>query len=97
MISRSGCVPVILSDAMAVPFFSLLKWSEFSLKLPMGDVAGAVAKLRAMPSERVQGMQQALLRHACWFDYYSNDPKCSPYQGLLRVLKSQESAPWEAG
>ena len=25
------------------------------------------------------------LPEACWFDYYSNDPTCSPYQGLLRA------------
>ena len=81
---------------MAVPFFSLLMWPEFSLKLPMGDVPGAVAKLRKMPLAVVQGMQAELLKHACWFDYYSSDPTCSPYQGLLQMLKSQASAPWEA-
>merc|ERR1719181_509268 len=31
----SGCVPVILSDAMVVPFDNFLPWPMFSLKLNM--------------------------------------------------------------
>ncbi|CAJ1415357.1 unnamed protein product [Effrenium voratum] len=84
----AGCIPVILSDAMLVPF-GFLPWHEFSLKLPMGDLAGAVARLRSLPLAKVQDMQEQLLAHACWFDYYSHDPRCSPYQGLLKVLQAQ--------
>ncbi|CAL1166918.1 unnamed protein product [Cladocopium goreaui] len=91
----SGCIPVILSDAMIVPFFSFVPWPEFSLKVPMGDVAGAVSRLRSMPSATLKRMQESLHANACWFDYYSNDPTCSPYQGLLRVLQMQRSTPWE--
>merc|ERR1719247_3842383 len=31
----SGCIPVILSDAMVVPFDNFLPWPSFSMKLRM--------------------------------------------------------------
>ncbi|CAE7374323.1 unnamed protein product [Symbiodinium pilosum] len=86
----AGCVPVILSDAMVVPFQAFLPWSDFSIKLPMGDVAAVVRLLRALPATKLSHMQESLLQHACWFDYYSEDPDCSPYEGLLRVLEEQQ-------
>ncbi|CAE7770600.1 GUT1 [Symbiodinium sp. KB8] len=89
----AGCIPVILSDAMVVPFQAFLPWPDFSMKLPMDDVARAVHLLRAMPSARMAQMQESLLENACWFDYYSQDPSCSPYEGVLRVLEMQQDRP----
>ncbi|CAE6940996.1 Mgat1 [Symbiodinium sp. CCMP2456] len=89
----AGCIPVILSDAMVVPFQAFLPWPDFSMKLPMDDVARAVHLLRAMPSARIAQMQESLLENACWFDYYSQDPSCSPYEGVLRVLEMQQDRP----
>lgn len=38
---------------------------------------------------------------ACWFDYYSKDPTCSPYQGVLRAwcpdLECECSIMWWCG
>ena len=84
----AGCIPVILSDAMALPF-SFLPWSDFSLRHPMGDVPGVVSRLRSMPMSELKHMQSQLFQHSCWFDYYSNDPTCSPYQGLLKMIQMQ--------
>eukprot|EP00971_Amphidinium_carterae_P127888 2533078-Amphidinium_carterae.1 len=27
-------------------------------------------------------------RHACWFDYFSDDPRCSPYLAVVEVLEA---------
>ncbi|CAE7312523.1 GUT1 [Symbiodinium natans] len=92
----AGCIPVILSDAMVVPFQGFLPWPDFSIKLPMDDVGRAVRLLRTMPAARVDQMQESLWENACWFDYYSSDPACSPYEGVLRVLEMQQEKPrWE--
>jgi len=92
----AGCIPVILSDAMVVPFQAFVPWPDFSIKLPMGDVARAVGLLRALPMAKVTQMQDSLMANACWFNYYSNDPACSPYEGVLKVLDLQRPrAEWE--
>eukprot|EP00434_Breviolum_minutum_P009402 symbB.v1.2.008280.t1/scaffold519.1/size192877/8 len=56
----AGCIPVILSDAMVVPFSSFFPWPEVSLKLPMGDVPGAVSRLRSMSLAELKQMQERL-------------------------------------
>ncbi|CAE8624800.1 unnamed protein product, partial [Polarella glacialis] len=84
----AGCIPVILSDAMQVPFQGFVPWREFSIKAPMADVAEAVQLLRQLPPSTAERMKSALEANACWFDYYSADPLCSPYEGVLRLLRT---------
>lgn len=84
----SGCIPVILSDAMVVPFQNFVNWSEFSIKMPMGDVAAVVAKLRTIPTDRIKRMKDSLEANACWFNFYSADPSCSPYEGVMRSIRT---------
>ena len=37
-------------------------------------------------------MKEALERTSCWFNYYSEDPECSPYEGVVRSLKRSRAS-----
>lgn len=90
----SGCVPVILSDAMVVPFDQFLPWPSFSLKFPMPrslkEAHAIVDHLESLPPDMGLRMHEALGEHRCWFDYGPDSrAACSPYEGVLRVLTWQ--------
>ena len=35
-------------------------------------------------------MKEQVDRHACWFDYFSADPGCSPFIAVTRVLEDAQ-------
>merc|ERR1712129_22399 len=84
----SGCIPVILSDAMVVPFDNFLPWASFSMKLPMPrsteDAIEIARYLMKLPTSIGLEMHQALIEHRCWFSYGPDTrPDCSPYEGVM--------------
>ncbi|CAD7944983.1 unnamed protein product [Amoebophrya sp. A120] len=123
----SGCIPVVLSDALRFPFADFLPWKEFAVHFPSrhvrlvpeflqqldvkgsssgggqeqvfeGEARGQAAKSSWPKSLQelwdtlvsfgpVRGMHEKLEKFSCWIDYYSEDPNCSPYEGMLRQLR----------
>ena len=61
----AGCIPVIITDGLSLPFDRRLVWSRFSLRFTeaeaLADPLGLLAKLRAMPPDKVAAMRAALL------------------------------------
>eukprot|EP00392_Amoebophrya_sp_AT5.2_P014457 g14606.t1 len=117
----SGCIPVVLSDALRFPFekeeatdeedknrsqkkkstFPFRWQASLVVKFPTRWMAAlpeflaavdanwtAKASLfRELTSTSGEEMQRNLAEKRCWIDYYSKDPDCSPYEGMIRKLQ----------
>lgn len=67
-----GCVPVILSDELEVPFQGIVNWPSFSLKWPEDRVGPELLeRLRSIPLDRIATMKSNLEAAACWFDFHA--------------------------
>jgi len=87
----SGCVPVIISDEYEVAFQHQVEWPLLSIKWPEALVNGRLYDfLRTFPPAALHAMKAEVDRHACWFDYFSEDPMCSPYLAVLRALAERK-------
>lgn len=88
----AGCIPVIISDEYQVAFDDL-PWENFSIKFPEKHVGPALYKYLEWfvlyNPDSVQAMKSNLEKYACWFDYYSDDPNCSPYLRTMRFLEKK--------
>ncbi|CAK9007647.1 unnamed protein product [Durusdinium trenchii] len=95
-----GCVPVILSDDLTVPFQDVIDWTKVSIKVPTNLTMEELhQKLLSVRFGTLKRMHQALKDARCWFDYsrgwgiegqHEND--CSPYNGLMRGLAKRAAA-----
>ena len=86
----AGCIPVILSDLVQLPF-PFLPWGNFSLKWPMRKVDGKILPeylRRLAGTPVVSSLKDGVDRHACWFDYHSDEEECNPLVGLTRQLRN---------
>lgn len=89
-----GCVPVILSDELTVPFQSEIDWRSLSIQVPTTmDMMELHVKLQSFSLGRLKTMYRKIADARCWFDYSQgwgdegDKPGCSPYQGLLTALE----------
>eukprot|EP00927_Polykrikos_kofoidii_P041756 TRINITY_DN35608_c0_g2_i1.p1 TRINITY_DN35608_c0_g2~~TRINITY_DN35608_c0_g2_i1.p1 ORF type:complete len:456 (+),score=51.87 TRINITY_DN35608_c0_g2_i1:87-1370(+) len=85
----AGCIPVILSDAFELPFQDFLRWSDFSVRWPEDDVGNLYEYLATMPPQKVKQMKLAVDNYSCWFDYHSENPDCSPYTAVMKMLEKR--------
>lgn len=85
-----GCVPVILSDEYEVAFQHVLPWPTLSIKWPEAAVGDLYEFLRTFPRDKLAKMKAEVDRHACWFDYMSEDPTCSPYLAVISALEERK-------
>eukprot|EP00931_Biecheleriopsis_adriatica_P094008 TRINITY_DN67710_c0_g1_i1.p1 TRINITY_DN67710_c0_g1~~TRINITY_DN67710_c0_g1_i1.p1 ORF type:complete len:602 (-),score=132.90 TRINITY_DN67710_c0_g1_i1:46-1851(-) len=87
-----GCVPVILSDLLEVPFQGLVDWPALSIKWPADRVGPELLEhLRSIPLERIAEMKRRLEEAACFFDFHRGWGVLRPEdpEGWLRWGKDQ--------
>lgn len=66
-----GCVPVILSDMLEVPFQSQVDWPSLSIKWPEDRVGPELLDyLRGVPLAKIAEMKKNLEEAACFFDFH---------------------------
>mmetsp|Transcript_17896 Transcript_17896/g.50419 ORF Transcript_17896/g.50419 Transcript_17896/m.50419 type:complete len:136 (-) Transcript_17896:784-1191(-) len=59
-----GCIPVLLTNQVNLPFESFLDYSEFAIKVPEDEKDGIVNTLRAIPADKLREKQKALEKAA---------------------------------
>lgn len=89
-----GCIPVILSDDMGLPFADKIPWKEFTIKWPMSVVDKRLIRylddLVMTQPDVVEGMHKTMLKHLCWLSWHSQDFECSPYRAVMEQLQAKK-------
>ena len=83
----AGCIPVILSDDLEVPFQELLEWPEFSIKWPAEKISELYGYLRSIPALELVRLKEGVDEHSCWFNYYSEKENCNPFAAVMTLLQ----------
>ncbi|CAD7929635.1 unnamed protein product [Amoebophrya sp. A120] len=89
-----GCIPVILSDEMGLPFSDKIPWQEFTIKWPMKIVDKRLLRylddLILYHPALVEKMHNTLLQYLCWLSWHSQDYDCSPYRAIVEQLAAKK-------
>ncbi|CAJ1372245.1 unnamed protein product [Effrenium voratum] len=89
----AGCIPVILSDHVRLPFDHVLNWSDFSIAWPMARADMSLYHyLQSFDEAEALAMQQRGAEARCWFDYFAQEQEpqqCSPYLAVLMALQGR--------
>ncbi|CAE7508056.1 unnamed protein product [Symbiodinium sp. CCMP2456] len=107
----AGCIPVILSDHLRLPFDHVVNWSEFSIHWPMEEADLSLYRyLQGRLEHDAAGIMNLQRRGGelrCWFDYFSQEevggsgrPESSGINGLPAAVRffedPQKCSPYAA-
>lgn len=69
-----GCIPVIVSDNIMLPFERLIDWDECSVRVSPREISGLKARLAGMPDREVARLQRGLVKYADHIVFDSDRP-----------------------
>ncbi len=84
----SGCVPILLSDYFRPAFEHVVPWDRVALRFREREVEeGFRAALDFFDKDDWRKLRKNLLDIRCWFDWFGDDPVCSPFRAIILGLE----------
>jgi len=82
----AGCVPVILTDGISLPYEDLIDWRSFSIKIRIADVKNLLSILESIPVEVVKKKEENLLKIRQSLLYHNADGTDALENGAMNYL-----------
>ena len=65
-----GCIPIVVSDGLVLPFDRTVRWSDFSIHIPEQQIGHIPHLLTSIPRERARAMQRHVA--STYAEYFSS-------------------------
>lgn len=82
-----GCIPVIVSDNIILPFEGIIDWDECSVRVSPREISGLKDRLAGMPDHEIARLQRGLVKYAGYIVSDSDRPLFE--QDLGRAVLSE--------
>merc|ERR1712028_50865 len=86
-----GCIPVIISDSVVLPFENLLDWSEFSVKMLAADAVKPnflKQRLESISANRTREMLRSLDRARHKLTFHEPPEAGDAYEMTIEALRA---------
>lgn len=92
----AGCIPIIISDKLRLPYQRQIEWSAFSLRYSERVVAAdphqVLRDVQAMPAEQIEQMRRNVLAVRPMFLWHTDDTRKSAVDYVIHELCAWEHA-----
>ena len=83
----AGCVPVIISDAIRLPFQEFIDYSRVSIKWPEARIGDELIEyLKSIPVVEVEAMRRRGGAVRCLFAYQAAEDECNAFSATMWAL-----------
>jgi len=87
----AGCVPVIISDSVRLPFQEFLDWSKISIKWPEAKIdESLLIYLKSIPDEEIEKIVKRGEKVRCVFAYQADATKCNAFSAIMWALSLKD-------
>tara|TARA_B100000519_G_C14220490_1_gene427299 strand:+ start:558 stop:1553 length:996 start_codon:yes stop_codon:yes gene_type:complete len=87
----AGCVPVIISDSVRLPFQEFLDWSLISIKWPEAKIdESLLTYLKSIPDEEIEKIVRRGVQVRCLFAYQADATKCNAFSAIMWALSLKD-------
>jgi hypothetical protein len=87
----AGCVPVIISDSVRLPFQEFLDWSLISIKWPEAKIdESLLTYLKSIPDEEIEKIVRRGEQVRCVFAYQADATKCNAFSAIMWALSLKD-------
>ena len=87
----AGCVPVIISDSVRLPFQEFLDWSLISVKWSEAKIdESLLTYLKSIPDEEIEKIVRRGVQVRCVFAYQADATKCNAFSAIMWALSLKD-------